>query len=1631
MKTRSLAIGLGWVVGLGLLQSATAAPPGPVADKPAPLPVQQQPDSERWILREGWTTSPNGSRPVNSAMVDPLLNEDLLESYEIAAQHAANGNWMEALKSYQAILESEQDGLIALDDGAHFMNIKASAVHHIFALGPSALKLYRARYDAIAEAQIKKALAARDAQSMQRIAERFAATSHGPRALKQWGDLSLEKGDLDGALDAWERLAAIAPQELDAPTRAKMTAAYTFVREPRSAQRHLKALQGTDPDRVDLRDAKSGLTRLEQLVRRGREAFPILGWPQLGGDNSRAQKAPAISPISGPLWSNNFTEAGYSGNPKQMRHHMNQPFPAVATVASEEQIYLSTGYAIFSYPIWGSGAPLWFYPADKRNRPAQFEPSRFARNNLPITLDGDRLYATLVERNTKLRRLVCLDASTGRKIWQAGAVVPARPHKNTVLPYLDIHGAPAVRGETVYVLGSMGAPGRQDIHRRRHGVPPPAQGTGTPYFLVSLRRTDGSLNWARVVSREVPRLNRQSSSLFGIMDASPVAIGRSTVYCVTNGGTVAAVNADTGSIRWVTQYPRREITLTIVNRIQLQRNRNLTLRERWGRNDYLTGWRDIPPMLLGGRLYVSPRDADDLYCMDPVTGRILWQFQRALGSASTFDASALRQRARNGQARWAAQVVGADPDRQILFLAGKWTLYALDCAREGAFAAPPLEIPGGGMIAQGVVAGDHLYLPTTEAIYKVSIDELLSLEANEEYNWPDRTPWDPLAARAQIAVPDLRGNLTVTGEVMAVTSSTTVSVLYSAQQRYEQLTVLIAKAPQSEQAGLLMKRGKVMFHEADYDVATADFRKAFEIRNAAALRADRFDWTHSNTLWTVETLDAYRGKVREATHTAAQSRQALAQTYLVRARQAAEQYLPGFASQRANPPASPAARAAAAEANGWFKKASAHAVLTGTFIQAQLGRVRCQQVLDDWSGVIDEYQMLLTRCPQASVEAGFPEGIQAPSSVQPAGAFARGRIRQILTAQGRSLYGKYEAKAKALLDGVPTAPADVPALKELIARYPNSLAAGKALMRMADGVAKAGSTLQAMRHWRTYLRSFPDGDRVGDAMKSLAGQYEKDGRLLDAKEQLLVLGRLATTRPIWVIVKGKPVDGKRYVETRLAETKFADVFGRRSQPLTGVGAPSWRKPMDEKRKVVQFVPNATPEIPVSTVVFTQTLVDDPYTTTLSFHDAKTGAFQRVQHWQCRPGLLQTLQAGEDLYIFDSKRLYKERIPTGGIVWRTEEWKDMAPKEERHYLYNGRFLSYVKERTNQTFYEVAWSPVRLLSTGDELCALFTTLGETTAVGIDPLTGEILWSRPLGAAVARFASAQLRPGYLLIPVLERAGNRRVTRILVLDSGTGERIYATRPEPLIPNKRMGNPAIKQWPEFSYATGEGRLYVQAGNRVVAYDLAQGSVVWKQKMESARTLRAEHYSAVPVDHHRIAQNSRWIAAIAQEKKLFIIDKATGSVEWSLDSRPGEVLLDCRLTADRVAVISTRNPQQGQGFLLGLSGRRDLHLRTISLATGKPMGVETRLVNVRHVYTIVQAADQLAILFDGESADAGKRTGAQVWVASATTGKTVARQTGPDAIIAHGTGISLYDGRLHVAGPWGVAALGQKKKSSE
>jgi outer membrane protein assembly factor BamB len=273
------------------------------------------------------------------------------------------------------------------------------------------------------------------------------------------------------------------------------------------------------------------------------------------------------------------------------------------------------------------------------------------------------------------------DANTGLFLWEIGGqmqnAVPGQPGSSNLLAGYYFLGAPLVLGSRIYVLAENG----EGIYIIRIGEPVAGFAGTNPQILSSQLLT--------TPDRKLPEhpLRRYA----GLMPA----YAQGLLICPTCDNRVVAVSAEDLSIRWVARYAgvlqRQEIgdSGAFVLRGAQDSQRTIAV-------DMENRWYDFLPRVANGKVLLTPRDADQLLCLDLQTGRQLWK-----------------------AARGGYHAVAGLTDTDVI-LAGRRQVGALNLETGNPVWTTPLR--EGVVCGSGVFTGTLLQLPTsTPALVSINI----------------------------------------------------------------------------------------------------------------------------------------------------------------------------------------------------------------------------------------------------------------------------------------------------------------------------------------------------------------------------------------------------------------------------------------------------------------------------------------------------------------------------------------------------------------------------------------------------------------------------------------------------------------------------------------------------------------------------------------------------------------------------------------------------------------------------------------------------------------------------------------------------------------------------------------------
>jgi outer membrane protein assembly factor BamB/TolA-binding protein len=317
----------------------------------------------------------------------------------------------------------------------------------------------------------------------------------------------------------------------------------------------------------------------------------------------------------------------------------------------------------------GTIQPAWY-----KEEPSAFgtPPARVLQGSPRYTLTaaGDRIFARTgsfgppypvralggVDPAGAPSAIMAIERSTeGKLLWR-------RPSTDVVLP----------KGQGDAANRSAGFEGTPVADERSVYAALVAPGPLTTTWVVCLDAQTGATRWVRYICAASGTFNEN----LGLPVATDLghrllSLDGPTVYYQTNLGALAALDTETGAVRWVATYPRQE-------------------RSNFGS----VAERDLNPAIVHDDLaIVAPADSPRIFAFEAATGRLAWKTEELPKVAHLLGVAKGRLVA-TGDHVWSIDVK-----------TGK----VLNCWPENQSVGP-----GYG---RGLLAGDFIYWPTRDAIY--------------------------------------------------------------------------------------------------------------------------------------------------------------------------------------------------------------------------------------------------------------------------------------------------------------------------------------------------------------------------------------------------------------------------------------------------------------------------------------------------------------------------------------------------------------------------------------------------------------------------------------------------------------------------------------------------------------------------------------------------------------------------------------------------------------------------------------------------------------------------------------------------------------------------------------------------
>ncbi len=667
---------------------------------------------------------------LTAAHVDAVAGNTSARLEQAHALVAAR-NWDEALDIYLELLGDRSGRVVALDNG-RYVSLRTYCHLQLSRLPAEGLAAYRRRVDAQAEKWYRAGIANRDEHVLRRVVDELFCSSSGDDALLALGELALERGDYASARGYWEQISPLlrAPNgmpmwlalrgsdlnakwpeverwwtsrdkpadwlaypdtQIDlADVRARLVLASVRAGDLERAALELEVFRRLHPAAAGQLGGQKEmyLAALERLLAAARQwpAEPAkTDWSTFAGSEKRSTVAEPIASLLVPIWK----EAIPLSPPAFARGTPAEPGGAsggglvddVASAAVRESQrplscypVVSDGVVVFAdgagiraadletgkSAITANGVLYRNESSVEKTQPTPFTAAGGVVHGVPrLTLDiADGIVfarvGTLATSHVQASQSSARDRIIGLDLRREGLLTF---RSSRVVGAWSFDGTPVSDGRRVYVA------------MRHSDVTPQA-------YVACFDATTGVQQWRTSIgSADTPAGGAGDEITHHLL-----TLVENRIYFNTNLGLVAALDAGTGEICWLSRYDRltgKSIMVGFAGPLHFDRDPS-------------------PCLYHEGLLMVAPSDTPAIFAMDANTGKTIWQ------NDSFPDALHL------------LAVRGAD-----LIVSGN-RLAALDAASgRSLWVWPESEHAGIRGMGRGVVAGNEVFWPTRDAIYVI------------------------------------------------------------------------------------------------------------------------------------------------------------------------------------------------------------------------------------------------------------------------------------------------------------------------------------------------------------------------------------------------------------------------------------------------------------------------------------------------------------------------------------------------------------------------------------------------------------------------------------------------------------------------------------------------------------------------------------------------------------------------------------------------------------------------------------------------------------------------------------------------------------------------------------------------
>jgi outer membrane protein assembly factor BamB len=598
------------------------------------------------------------------------VDRQTLRQLQTATDLLKKKDYSEAVRQLQRVLDEPEDSWIEISSGRDpiFRSAKQQAADRIGRLPASARESYETEYGQVARRMLEDATARGDRAALDEVVRRFFHTQAGYEAAYLLGNRLLDDSKLLAAASHFDRL-RLSPGGRKFEPMLSLKTAYCYMRSGLSEKtlQILSNLQGIAAG-ATIKIAGRSVTvpegdanALHWLAKVMGPAHPVAAvpatdWPIFGGSPARNAEGASALPLGEPVWTqsvvrdpeffgkNRFAhvEAVLEAYTRDLSDHGLLTLPATEPLIVGNRAVFRSLARLRAVDL-RSGERLWdFLECDRLYgilAAAEHQTQRDG-NRLPINLEvnepGADLHLFLNARSFRDRSYGSL-SSDGQRVFalldmgflgQEEFRSSPQPEVLGVRNQNVLAAVDLATGEIQWELGGTRADRKNREHAGTFFL-----GSGLPLesALYCLGEMDGEISLIKLdpatgktawTQRLVFPLGRLPHFPLRRLAGDNPSYASGLLICPTSAGVVVAVDPSSRTLRWEYRYQ-----INVAGDVPDPRS-------LWSDQPLFTGddaekrWLDSAPTIAEQSILLTPRDSDELHCLNLADGTLRWKRER-------------------------------------------------------------------------------------------------------------------------------------------------------------------------------------------------------------------------------------------------------------------------------------------------------------------------------------------------------------------------------------------------------------------------------------------------------------------------------------------------------------------------------------------------------------------------------------------------------------------------------------------------------------------------------------------------------------------------------------------------------------------------------------------------------------------------------------------------------------------------------------------------------------------------------------------------------------------------------------------------------------------------------------------